>query len=398
MDRVTAPSTVPAIGIEVAALPPRVARDVEQVVQFLRRRVPDLRAVILTGAFGRGEGALTPGPSPARQERGVFPPPLPKLRERRPGGEGAMLPANDYDFVLVSARPIERARLTRWGSELAAQLGVPGIDLLHIPLHALGWLPPTVLHFDLRYGSCLVWGDPAVLERLPLFAAADIPLVEAKALLFNRMVCLLEPMRAQYISRPPAGPESQALYVGASKAALAAMDAVLILRGRYTSRYRDRAALFAEEWSDHPDDVRLVQQALACKLDPQHEPNAEPLPYWHACREFLLRILDLIISWLYVWTAPLDDAAVFDRFYHGWEAHSATSLAELAEWHLLRALDPSGCVDEAALTLAEARLAELRAPLPGEQRAGAPRPSALLARWDEARAEAVRWWFQVCHA
>lgn len=398
MDRVTAPGTVQATGIEAAALHPRVARDVAQVVRFLRRRVPGLRAVILTGAFGRGEGALSPDPAPMLWERGVLSRPLPKLRQRGPGGASGVLPANDYDFVLVSARPIGRAQLTRWGSELAARLGVPGIDLLHLPLHMLGWLPPTVLNFDLRYGSRLVWGDPAVLERLPLFAAEDIPLVEAKALLFNRMVCLLEPMCAEYISRPASETERRALYAGASKAALAAMDAVLILKGMYTSSYRERAARFAREWQDHPDDVRLVQQALACKLDPLHEPEAEPVAYWHACREFLLRMLSLITSWLYVWTAPLDDPAVFDRFYHGWEAQSAASLAELAEWHLLRALGPAGDVAEAALVRAEARLAELRARLSDGRPAGAPRPSGLLARWDEARAEAVRRWFQLCHA
>lgn len=396
MDRVATSGAVPA-GTGTAGLHPRVDRDIAQVVRFLRTHVPDLRAVILTGAFGRGEGALTPRPSPALRRRGTVFPLLPKLRERGNGGEGMLLPANDYDFVVVSATPLERARLSQWGRELAARLGVPAVDLLHVPLHALGWLPPTVFNVDLRYGSRLVWGDPAVLERLPAFAPEDIPLVEAKALLFNRMVCLLEPMRARYVSQPPAGRERRALYAGASKAALAAMDAVLILRRRYDSSYRERAARFAEEWRDHPQDVQLVREALACKLDPLHEPETAPVEYWHACRELLLRTLGLITSWLYVWTAPLDDPTAFDRFYCGWEAQSPASLAELAEWHLLRALGSTGDVDEAALALAEARLAELRARLSGEP-VRVQDLTGPLARWEAARLEAVRWWFQLCHA
>ena len=166
-------------------------------------------AVVLTGGFGRGEGAL--------------------LRE--PGCEGR--PFNDFDILIVGARPaVPDGVLAGLKSDLAAAMDADYVDLGYIRASGLAGAEPTVFLYELKAGSRVLWGSERALDAVPDFRPSDLPLTEGTRFFLNRGLSLISLLLA--IER---GEDTVALRKSAatawSKAVLAAGDALLLERKLY---------------------------------------------------------------------------------------------------------------------------------------------------------------------
>ena len=196
-----------------------VATHMSRVVAEVQALVPATEAILLTGSFGRGEGAMVRGEA------------------------GALVPVNDYD-VLVIARTAPEAQspeLRRLGHRLAAEFGTDFVHFSFWP--SIGpTLPLTLGHYDIRYGSRVLLGDAGIFETLPAFAAADIPIFEGVQLLFNRLGGLLTGLGCEAKRR---GPRAHRYLVNQTMKALIALgDWHLLRHCAYDVSYARRQARF----------------------------------------------------------------------------------------------------------------------------------------------------------
>jgi hypothetical protein len=173
--------------------------------------VPTLSALVLTGAFGRGEGTV----------------------EQRSEG---WKPVNDYDLIVVGS---DEAGLSDLSCELAREFDLDFVDL--VARKALERAsPPSQLDFDLRHGSRVLWGEEAVLEAMAPYAPEEIPSHEGAYLLGNRLGGLL--LGVSGWSKPPT--KERFLRHQFAKVLIALADAWLMRVSDYHASYEIRRIRF----------------------------------------------------------------------------------------------------------------------------------------------------------
>lgn len=180
------------------------------------RRVRGLRALLLGGGYGRGEG-------------GVF---------TDPGGAGDAL-FNDIEFYLF-ADDVPRGLVSGWVHEGEARLGIE-VEVKTMSPAAFARARPSMFYYDLLARHIVVAGDeswPASL-RGELSDPALLPVDEASRLLVNRGVSLLRCLR--WARGGEELPEGFCARI-AGKLKLALGDSVLCAQGLYhwSCRERDR--------------------------------------------------------------------------------------------------------------------------------------------------------------
>ncbi len=173
-------------------------------------------AVVLTGGFGRGEGALLRAP------------------------EGTGTPFGDVDLLLIGngPRPGQRV-LDDLKSRLASTLSADFVDLGYIRASAFRRAEPTVFLYELRNGSMVLWGSPGALERVPSFRAQDIPLSEATRFFLNRGTGLLS-VFLMMMQDADGALVRKCAATAWSKTVLAAGDSFLVRRKLYHWSYAER--------------------------------------------------------------------------------------------------------------------------------------------------------------
>jgi hypothetical protein len=183
-----------------------------------------LRAAVLTGSLARGEGTWLQSAAWNRLAGDaefllVF-------------NEHAVLPSAEH---LVRLKAAIRTRLCAVGIE--AQIGLSAVRLSY-----LRRIRPHIFGYELiTYGKVL-WGDAHVLNLVPSFSSADIPLEDGFCLLVNRMIELLEALCESRAGEQP----TDTVRYRALKLWLDMATSFLLFQGRYEPSYRARATRLAE--------------------------------------------------------------------------------------------------------------------------------------------------------
>jgi len=226
----------------------RIRSDLSSILGAVRREFKDLKAVLLTGSFGRGEGATWRNP------------------------QGQWIAVNDYDLIIIAPSAGNR-RAVELGRRLAADLGIDGVDLGVWPsvedLWASGDVPLFV--YDLRYGTQVLWGDADALAPLSFYSSRQIPLREGLQLLFNRMAGL---QIALTRGRRPA--DCRYCWNQVTKAAVAVCEWYLLQWGDYTARTTEKMSRFralARAAGLPQEDGQIVETYLRRKLVPEYGPR-----------------------------------------------------------------------------------------------------------------------------
>jgi hypothetical protein len=226
----------------------RVHSDLKRILAAVRQEFRDLKAVLLTGSFGRGEGAMWRNP------------------------EGQWLPVNDYDLIVVTPSATNQQAVDL-GRRLAADLGIDGVDLGVWPSVQDHWASGDVPLFvyDVRYGTQVLWGDADALAPLAFYSSRQIPLREGLQLLFNRMAGL---QTAVMRGRGPA--DCRYCWNQVTKAAVAICDWHLLKWGDYAVRTTDKISRFralARAAGLPQQDCEIVEVYLWRKLLPEYGPR-----------------------------------------------------------------------------------------------------------------------------
>lgn len=222
------------------------------ITEAVHRRVGPVEAIVLTGGFGRGEGGM------------------------HRDADGTWRPVNDYDLLVVDSRDL-RAALAGVGEELAPRLGLDFVDLGYSDGR---WekLPLTLFNYDLKHGSQVIAGDPRVLDRIPTFASADIPVFEMLRLMLNRTAGVLSGLRGEFLDGvPPSADAQRYLANQVAKLLISMGDWYLWLWKGYDCSYALRRRRFAAlaPGAGIPADLRArIDAAYAFKCAPDYRAPA----------------------------------------------------------------------------------------------------------------------------
>lgn len=298
----------------------RVEADLGRIVEASRRADPALQAVVLTGGFARGEGAL--------------------LRGR---------PLNDYDLLAVRGA----ARAARWPrppygelrARLEAGLGVH-VDLQPVWAPRLRLVPPTVFWYETALRGHVLWGR-AGLGAIPVREPAAIERAEGLRLVANRAAGLL-------LALPSRSPRARMLQ--ASKALLAVLDAHLLALGRFAPSQRERWVLFRdlEAAGRAPEPLarrrRWLAWALRYKLDPAGAARPRARDAWTEASAALLEAVPAALG--AAGHRSLEDYARADR---PWENAAYRLLAQHCPGARRWGPHPTGRVRAAGIALLRER-------------------------------------------
>ncbi len=241
---------------------PAVAAEIEAL------RLPKLRAVVLGGGYGRGEGGVLHTPAGGRLY-------------------------NDLDFFVFAdgadsgeANRIDRELKTiseRWEPQL-------GIAVDFGPAKNIAALPSvshTLMFQELLRGWLPVWGQADLSAWIEPLEAADIPYSEAVRLLLNRGMGLI--FAGGYLKNGRNDPDF--IVRNMNKAYLGGGDALLIAAGKYCWRGRDRVEAYRELVRTQKLSVEfaeLYEQAFRWKQEPEVKLPPDPAEAWRRCRKFYL--------------------------------------------------------------------------------------------------------------
>ena len=249
----------------------RILLDLEKIRELIVENIPNINSLILVGGFARGEGSVL-------LDNGV-----PK-------------PINDYDVVLVTNTKYNHQKLNQLGKHIARKIGIRLVDLIPLGKDILHELPCTMFNYDLKNGGYIFYGDREILDRVPQYDPTQIPLDEGKALLFNRMICLLESYSEEFRQRELSDREKFFLVNQTSKAVLACCDSLLLLKDKYHHSYVKRNELFSKIFKNDDKMVFLVQQATNFKLKPYRKIDFDTVKYWFQTRDIFVRTLQTFLE------------------------------------------------------------------------------------------------------
>lgn len=210
--------------------------------------LPDLRAIILYGGFGRDEGSWF------QDELGTW------------------RPYNDYDICIVTERKASRHELKALEESLAKEIGINWIDLCQLSPDEMKRLRPSIKNYDFKNASKVIYGDSTVLDLIPEIDATTLPMKEAQILYFTRLYTLLGSLDENGLHQNLEGEASRFFRNQMTKAILAVVDVLLLAKGAYHASYRKRVERVAELYPEKVDFLTLSRWALEEKLRPQAPP------------------------------------------------------------------------------------------------------------------------------
>lgn len=225
---------------------PFVRNQISIAVQEITKAIPNAKSIYLTGGFGRGEGTV---------------------KKTKDGFEAI----NDYDIGVIVEEPVTFDS-KRFGRELASRFKMDYVDIGVTPPFNEFW-GPTQHNFDLRHGSQVLWGDPAIFEKLPFYHGNQIPIYDACRLIFNRIAGFLT-TRISHRNNQLSIEDDRKYYFCYQfvKASIALGDGLLISWGAYDVSYAKRRSRLAEMLKAFPEidesETQLILRGYQSKLEP----------------------------------------------------------------------------------------------------------------------------------
>ena len=223
----------------------------ETIIREILRRVGEDNcvAILLIGSFGRGEGGV----------------------KRRGDSWGIV---NDIELDVIQHVP-EPARLQDLGQQLAQRFGIYSVDIGVKSVKQLESMDYTMLAYDYKYGSQVVYGDVSVLSVMRDYDPAEMPVWEGARLLLNRGGGLIMHFTLpRYLIQNQLSEEvHQVLKNQLVKTAVALGDALIVCQHCYHHSYKVRWDIFKELAGNMDsllteDSIALINQCYEEKLYP----------------------------------------------------------------------------------------------------------------------------------
>ena len=212
-------------------------------------------SIILFGGFGKGEGSIQ-------------------------FVNGKPIPFNDFDLYVITKKKLSDKELDEMSANAARSMGMGGleiacypdegyhskkffhVDVRCIPYNQLGKLMNTQRYYELKYGSQVIYGDKAVLNKIKEISPRNISLSEGLRNLFNKIHTMLLGLRKSYTND-----QKKALIFWSYKCYISICEALLILDKKFAPSSLERSKLFKKIYKkDFPDLYKLIPD-LAEKVE-----------------------------------------------------------------------------------------------------------------------------------
>ena len=232
------------------AVEARIAGMIEEAKAALERALPvkDLRAVVLIGGYGRGEGGVD-------------------------DQSGEEQPNNNFDFLIVARPGADPGALSRRAHDAMAPLSAKwglGIDVSAIGQTALERSPCLVMWYDMRFGHKPVLGDPSYVRGLEAFRLERVESWDVRNLLVNRGTLLV--INHVLLEQAPSLDVDQrrAVVRHAVKAVIGYGDALLFFLGDYHYSYAEKQRRMRAREDVPPAFRALYEEAMERRFRPRY--------------------------------------------------------------------------------------------------------------------------------
>jgi hypothetical protein len=271
-----------------------VEKYLDIILKEIKENCPGLKAIILAGGYGRGEGAVE------------FVKGKPRL-------------LNDLDMYLISEKQLSDSFLEELGQRCSKKIGKGGqeypenyeaefdfdtffnVDLRALTLKRLKHLPPIVRYYEMKNGTALLYGED-VRKMIPEIKEEDLPFSEGLRFLSNRMMNMFLSMNEEYLKEKPSKDQVGIINYYICKAYLACSDALLLSLGKFAPSYSGRADIFRkvyknifpELYKKFPNLSQKVDYAIDYKLNP----DIKKMNYkkeWFEAREIITEVFRYIL-------------------------------------------------------------------------------------------------------
>ena len=251
----------------------KISNDMKIISEYIVSSVENVKAIFLTGGFGRGEGSVI-------------------VENNR------CQPLNDYDLVVIADSLPKEKLINSMRLTLAELCGIRQVDLSLMRSESLPNLNFTMSNYDLATSSKAIYGSVDILKRIPRWSPKKLPLVEGVVPLFLFLSSIIQ-----------AYPKQQDLtqnqlfwsYQQLTKSILGWSTAMLIFKGLYDPSYYKRNEIFQKHFAKDKDLCDLVRLATNFKLYPTLKPCDETqlTKLWEVVKESHLRTLKLLLPEFY---------------------------------------------------------------------------------------------------
>lgn len=229
--------------LKVEDISNRLNRDTKILVDGILANSPTPPiAILLTGGYGRGEGAWFEDEN------------------------GNPSPYNDYDLSVITEKPMSADVYRVLRMQLAEKVGIKWVDIDNYKPAKLRKLVSTIHNIDLLYASTLLWGDTQWNRFCPQLDARAIGTFDLLYLYRTRMWTLLGSWQGEF--RDLNVEESRFFKNQMAKCGLACCDMLLISKKAYHTSYRKRSELISELFPEFTDVCRLAEWAIEEKTHP----------------------------------------------------------------------------------------------------------------------------------
>ncbi|GBE20417.1 MAG TPA: hypothetical protein ENG87_05125 [Candidatus Pacearchaeota archaeon] len=263
----------------------KIQKDMKIIINELKKSIPGILSIILTGGFSRGEG------------------PIKKIGKE-------FHPYNDYDIQIISSKDVDKDKIDEISTKISKKIGHKGIlnfypfkkeeqkivDNFYIDLKCdtpkeLKKLLPRIRTYELRNNSLVLWGKD-LRKIIPNYELKKIPLSEGAKLLLDRMGQLIE-----YYSTKKIYDKEFLSYV-IQQAYTACCTSLLLLVKKYDIGYLKSANKlkeiyqkeFPELYKKIPDLDDKILQYVKWRINPNKPLIKDIKKEWFIARKNLLEV------------------------------------------------------------------------------------------------------------
>lgn len=262
-----------------------VDNDMKVIVEEIRKKIPEVLSIVLTGSFSRGEG------------------PVKEI-------DGKYFPYNDYDISVITLKKFNKNKIDKISIELSKKLGYKGIgyfykfkkeeqkmkenfyvDLKVDTVNDLRKLLPRIRNYELKNESMLLWGRD-YRKIIPDFELIEVPLTDAAKLILDRLSQLV-----QYYSIDNKHDDEFLTYI-IQQAYSACCTSLLMLNKNYNVGYGRAMKIFKEcykidfneLYKKIPDLDEKIEKYVNWKKNPIKLPFENVEKEWFIAKKNLIEV------------------------------------------------------------------------------------------------------------